>query len=768
MKPRNTNNTVLWQLLIGLALLMSSGSALLAKSSPTDGNYYTAQDKEFYLTADEIFFIRPGLEIEVISVEVPSDMQLEVTYSLKDPGGLPLDIDGVYTPGAVDMRYMLTYIPQGEEQKVILTSGTRDSDGVLTALGDGMYTYKFGTVLGDSYDPDATHVLGLVGRRDLQEYELDRYVDNVVYNFVPSGSSEPVGRDVVTTETCNGRCHDPLALHGGRYQEIGICTQCHNPTHPSGPVYSMDVMIHKVHDGQAFDGHDFTGIHYPIPINDCEACHTGGTPTKAFPLVANPNPAPVCDYSGRGITTLSWDYMNAFEIHLNAADGPVFAAQTGAGSKATGKWVKDDTSFYLVDKASGDTVQTLRVRPTVFGCAGDTAPSPLTGFVGPGTFRGVAGEQHTNWLDHPSRAVCGSCHDDVDFETGEGHLGGAMPDDSVCNICHVPDTGNEFDRSVRGAHTLEYKSKQLPGLLVQILDVTNTGPGARPTVKFTVGTRNGRLDPASLNRLRFAVTGPNEDFSFYAQETVGSNAVQVGETHMWTYTFNTPLPADAAGSYTASFEARNDAEYTGNNGALVETEDQAQDSTFAFAVTDATAVPRRHVVNDYNCEACHRNLSLHGDNRNNPQYCVTCHQPDATDAVVRPPAALPPQSIHFKYMVHKIHAGAELQNGYVVYGYGGSLHEEFVDVEYPGDLRNCAKCHVNDSYELPLPEGVLATTTPQELWTPTEAITATCIGCHDGDSTIAHMDANTSFFGESCSTCHGAGKDFAVEKVHAR
>jgi OmcA/MtrC family decaheme c-type cytochrome len=119
-------------------------------------------------------------------------------------------------------------------------------------------------------------------------------------------------------------------------------------------------------------------------------------------------------------------------------------------------------------------------------------------------------------------------------------------------------------------------------------------------------------------------------------------------------------------------------------------------------------------------------------------------------------------------MIHKIHAGAELQNGYVVYGYGGSLHEEFVDVEYPGDLRNCAKCHVDDSYTLPLPEGVLATTTPQELWTPTEAITATCIGCHDGDSTIAHMDANTSFYGESCSTCHGTGKDFAVEKVHAR
>ncbi len=250
MNATTTKYTILWQLLIGVALLMSSSAGLLAKSATTDGNNYTAADKEYYLTADEIYFIRPGLDIDVVSVEIPSDMSPLVTFSLKDPGGLPLDIDGIYTPGPVDMRFMLTYIPQGEEQKVILTSGTRDVGGTFTALGDGMYTYKFATVLPDIYDPDATHVLGAVGRRDLREYDLDRYVDNVVYNFVPSGAHAPQPRDVVTTETCNGRCHDPLALHGGRYTEVGICTECHNPTHPSGPVYSFDVMIHKIHDAQ--------------------------------------------------------------------------------------------------------------------------------------------------------------------------------------------------------------------------------------------------------------------------------------------------------------------------------------------------------------------------------------------------------------------------------------------------------------------------------------------------------------------------------------
>jgi hypothetical protein len=122
-----------------------------------------------------LFLLNYGIE-----VVIPADMQLEVTYSITNSGGLPLDAEGVYTPGPVDMRFTIANIPMGEEQKVRLAyARTSRGDGILTSVSPGVYKYKFKTVLmSDMYDA--------------------------------------APRDVVSTETCN-RCHDPLAEHGSRW-----------------------------------------------------------------------------------------------------------------------------------------------------------------------------------------------------------------------------------------------------------------------------------------------------------------------------------------------------------------------------------------------------------------------------------------------------------------------------------------------------------------------------------------------------------------------
>jgi len=698
--------TLKWLLLVAIACLCGTTN-LAARSDAADNGYYTTNDIEFYLAPEDLVFIRPGLEIEILEVMIPADMQPEVTYTISDPAGLPLDHYGVTTPGEVDMRFTLANIPVGEEQKIRLAYERIGRDGPLTMLAPGKYHYKFNAVI--ESDQDSTHTLVLGGRRDLRDppWYLERYADNALQTWVPSGVNDAVPRDIVTAPTCN-RCHQELQEHG-RWQSPQACTQCHNPTRNT----RFDVLIHAVHDAGEAGGHDFSEIEYPTDVKDCQVCHTGGTPTEAFPLVATPNSPEVCDMTGRGITMLEWGDLDPFEIRLHAPDGKLFANQSGkAGSQETDKWVKDGTVFYLIDKASGDTIQMLTVNTTALGCVSNA----------PGISRGEPGAQHTNWMDHPSRAVCGSCHSDVNFETGENHseFNIVVPDDSTCGNCHEPDSGIEYDRSVAGAHQMLYNSAQLPGVIVEFKEVTNSNPGDAPIITYSVKSKNGKLIPAEMNRLRFVITGPNEDYNFYAQEDVRSGSVQVGDN--WVYTFNTPLPMDAKGSFTVGLEGRNVVPVDFGD-EVSDERDVAEPPNFAFAVTDATRVPRRMVVDDEKCESCHVNLALHG-------------------------------------------GGRDLENGYVVVRSRGTF--DFSDKVFPGDLRNCDACHVNDSQQLPLPAGLLPTITEQAWWDPTLPQAAACLSCHDGDDAAAHAYSNTAFFGESCATCHGEGKFASVDRVHAK
>jgi hypothetical protein len=774
-----------WSLLVSAACLCSATN-LMAKSDTADSGYYTAKDKEFYLTPEQLLFIRPGLVLEILNVEIPADLQTEVTFKLSDPAGLPLDRTGIYTPGPVSTSFILAFIPEGEDAylsytKYIQTSpstgnsaeqATTDRGGSYTEVGEGTYLYKFNTVLPADYDVDATTTLGIYARRDLTEFELDRYVTNELEHFVPSGMYEPKPRNLVTTETCNGRCHDPIAMHGGSRTDVGLCILCHNPTQEidpdTGNSVDMPLMIHKIHMGaQLANGyniigyrqsnHDYSDVVYPAQVNECESCHTGGIPTEDLPLVANPSVVEVCDMSSVGVTNLTWGDLDSFEIHMGTDDGPLFASGSGEGSAETGKWVADGTVFVLVDKASGETIQELYLDTTVLGCAGNA----------PGTARGLAGEQHTNWLTNPSRKNCGSCHDWVNFETGEGHAssGIVQTTDAICSKCHKPATGNEFDLSIQGSHKALYQSAQFPGVLVNLIEVIDTNPGDFPTAIFSVSSKNGSIHPASMNRLFLNISGPNEDFDFFAMESVGQKAVADGDN--WSYTFETALPEDAMGSYTLGVEGRNMIEIDYGHGEVATESDQVENSILAFAVTDAIAVPRREVVSDDKCESCHVNLSLHGNNRKNVNYCNTCHQPDLLDDGVRPDDQFPAESVHMKFMIHKIHSGAELENGYVVYGYRGSLHD-YSNIEYTGDLKNCDACHVNNSQQIPAPGGTLPTITNFAWWSPMAPESAACLSCHDDDSSAAHAASNTAFFGESCSTCHGVGKSAAVDKVHAQ
>jgi OmcA/MtrC family decaheme c-type cytochrome len=85
--------------------------------------------------------------------------------------------------------------------------------------------------------------------------------------------------------------------------------------------------------------------------------------------------------------------------------------------------------------------------------------------------------QANAWATNPNRAACGSCHDDVNFATGKNHVNLPQADDRNCSQCHIPSTGQEFDASIMGAHTVPIESAQLAGLVFNILKVDNGTAG---------------------------------------------------------------------------------------------------------------------------------------------------------------------------------------------------------------------------------------------------------------------------------------------------
>jgi OmcA/MtrC family decaheme c-type cytochrome len=233
------------------------------------------------------------------------------------------------------------------------------------------------------------------------------------------------------------------------------------------------------------------------------------------------------------------------------------------------------------------------------------------------------------------------------------------------------------------------------------------------------------------------------------------------------------VPAAATGTYSIGIEGYRNITLLPGTVTQQTVRDAGDNVVLNFSVDNSAVVPHAVETSTANCNQCHYKLTAHGGIRNQTQYCILCHNPNATDAAQRPAAAGPPTSIDFPVLVHRIHQGEASAPGgqltpFVVYGFGGSKND-FSDVRFPGDLRDCAKCHINNSQELPVPAGRINVTNPQAWYSPMGPMTAACTSCHTQKPVAAHTSVNTSpQFGESCDVCHGVNADFSVDKVHAR
>ncbi|WP_180539264.1 OmcA/MtrC family decaheme c-type cytochrome [Nevskia soli] len=692
----------------------------LCLTGQTRRYHYGPRDKGFYLDQATLDFVSPGLVITINSAQISSAGAITVTYSLADPNGLPLDATGATTPGVISLAYVASYIPNGQEQYVAYTTSsvtgavlgtiTRpdfELGSPATQVAPGQYTYTFQAVAPAGFDPTVTTTVAVDGNRDLTPFNLPISYAGTTFNFVPNGGVVTVTRDVIRTASCN-TCHDQLAFHGGYANGMEMCVLCHQPQNAdpvTGNSLDLKVMAHAIHMG------------------------------SQLPSVVGTATTPGVPYQIAGYMGSLTDFSTVIDPANPQRCGVCHSQTTGAA-------------------------------------------------------------QATAFLTEPTRAACGACHNNVNFATGANHPGGFQTDDTQCADCHIPQGETPFDASILGAHVVPGDTPAayplnpdtlISSVVVNITGVTNTNAGQNPTVAFTLNDINGNpLALSALSALQFTMAGPTTDYGYTSFGSDVTTPGYVGEdgtqgtcdgSGNCTYTFMHAIPAGATGSYAIGAEAVRQENVLPNTNAAQTVETGSPNPVVYFSVDGSAVAPRRTVVGESNCNQCHVDLVLHGNRRNNPQYCVMCHNPSDTD-FSEIPAGVTPQTINMAVMVHRIHDGVNVVpaggSPYIIYGYGGSINN-FSGILYPamstaGDapyLQNCSLCHTNGS-EQNLPVGLNAVVDPQGWINPIQPTSSACSGCHVSKAESSHFLANTNSLGESCTVCHAAGAEFAVDAVHAQ
>lgn len=326
------------------------------------------------------------------------------------------------------VSYMVTTVPTTTAPNSAPTRPSTDNTGTLVDNGDGSYKYTFyrditkikDTVaamtvtapnniadLGDlTYDANAVHRLTIqlsgnapgtgtntpngVQFPGMTAVPMTKPVD-VIYDFIPAtgkaATAADPSRDIAANAKCN-ECHRKLGgipgdspessgagFHGGSRNNVQYCVMCHTEQRKYGRTEAtVDATLTFTSATQRVDGRSA----FDLP-NFIHKVHAGKFLAKKGYNLGGVLPAEV---------TYPQDIRNCTKCHDGSATSTAKTAQ-------------------------GD-----------------------------------------NWKTAPNRLACGACHDGINFDTGNGvtladaakgltsssnaHPAGALPDDSLCAICHTP------------------------------------------------------------------------------------------------------------------------------------------------------------------------------------------------------------------------------------------------------------------------------------------------------------------------------------------
>lgn len=424
---------------------------------------------------------------------------------------------------------------------------------LLTAsefLGDGTYRYTFAQPIPDVFPaplndtasfgatdgelqgeplPGGTYTLGLYGYWTYSVgSEEFRDVVNATADFAIGAAGALAARQVVTDANCN-QCHVQLQAHGGSRQQVTLCLLCHgagsedrNTASVAGgtPGVTVDfkVMIHKLHNA----------LHLPS---------VNGVAT---------NPDGTRNYDATPAPYQMIGFGNAL-IDFSHIAYPVWPNLTNTMPRDQGY-----SALTTTQKAQEDEIR--RGAVACAKCHGDPdGDGPLP-----------APEQGALAFAQPTRASCGSCHDDIDWDLPYEANGQVMPpqaDDASCKDCHAQ-SGDPL--AVEDAHRHPMVDPALAlGIHFDVSDLFEAGthdddgtldPGERVGITFTVTDDQGAaLGTSSIASMSVVVSGPSQN----PQVLLNGSVVTGMLTGVQPWTINVPevVVLDYAGESTGALES---------------------------------------------------------------------------------------------------------------------------------------------------------------------------------------------------------------------
>ena len=369
-----------------------------------------------------------------------------------------------------------------------------------------------------------------------------------------------------------------------------------------------------------------------------------------------------------------------------------------------------------------------------------------------------------NWRTVPSIAACGSCHTDVDFATGAGHLGGSQ-NNTTCGLCHNPDvldigvshrtenvTPNNPDVP-SGLANFKYSIDNVTvndNVAVVTFHITKDGAplslSPYPPTGFTGGPgfllawtlpQDGISAPADYNNRNSPAppssstgNGAGDAPSVSLASVAGSATLVDNATKTYRVSLTAaPFPADAemrAVALQSYFSQTVGTTSVGRHTPSVHkkvTGDAERRTVVKSGYTNNDPVNGQPI----GCLECHETIEAHGGSRvNNVQICVICHNPNKSSsgrtvdpANINPevvaalgsePLTYPEASNNFKNMIHGIHAATDRPYEFVRNRLNGILVLGN-EITFPGNLKHCLKCHIGTTYGAAQPANVLLTTT---------------------------------------------------------